>query len=231
MDELLKTFRKQSPDAVLCLNGGLPDKEYWEQLPADMIIAAADGAAARMEKMGVTPRYIIGDMDSLAKKKVYWENQHGVEVHPRYDQNSTDFEKSLDFLAEIGFSKILILGMHGGEIDHSLNNWSILARYGKRMNITAHDNEKSATPIYESLLYDSTPNELISLIPQPHCNISTTGLQWNLCGEELSFGYREGARNRATGREVSIKIHSGSLLFVIYEKMPIVYVVTESKGG
>jgi thiamine pyrophosphokinase len=225
-----KILRKHKPDAILCLNGVLPEKDYWEQLPSDIVIVAADGAAERLEKSGIIPQYIIGDMDSLADKKIYWESQRGVEVHSRYDQNSTDFEKSLEFLAHRNLSKILVLGMHGGEIDHSLNNWSILARYGKKLYLTAGDNDKSATPLYESFDYASTPNELISLIPQPLCHISTTGLQWNLLKEDLALGRREGARNRATGQDVRITIHTGSLLFIVPEKTPSVFIL-EERGG
>ncbi|MBD1208200.1 MAG: thiamine diphosphokinase [Ignavibacteria bacterium] len=199
------------PDVILCLNGLLPHTSVFEQL-APIPIVAADGAANQLQNKGLLPHHIIGDLDSISKNLGYWEQQKKINIVEVAEQNSTDFEKSLEYIHHKGYSSSLICGLHGGEFDHTLNNWSILMRYGKSMRLAAYEEDRFAMPVYESVRFSTTPGEMISLIPQPSVCLTTDGLEWNLQKEELALGIREGARNRATKEIVTLEIHSGSLL-------------------
>ena len=71
-----------------------------------------------------------------------------------------------------------------------------------------------------SLILQTTPSEIISLIPQPEAIITSHNLKWKLTNEELKLGSREGARNRAAGNEITIEIHSGELLIFFESRIP-----------
>lgn len=214
-----KTLEFILPDIVICLNGTLPDVNTFHRL-RPIPIAAADGAAVQLREKGILPQSIVGDLDSLASDRAFWQEYKQITIHEIEDQNSTDFEKTLEYARQQNCQTAMVLGMHGGEFDHTLNNWSIFMRYGKILHLAFYEKGKVAVPIYESVTITTRPGEMISLIPQPKVIITTSGLQWNLNQEELRLGFREGARNRATETKVSIQVHSGSLLLFLKNELP-----------
>jgi thiamine pyrophosphokinase len=216
-----KNLRFILPDVILCLNGVLPDNNIFLQLDSIPIIAA-DGAAAQLRTKGFLPNYIIGDLDSLAPEIDHWRNAKDIVIEEVSNQNSTDFEKALEHIRRQKYSAPMICGLHGGELDHTLNNWSILMRYGKIMPLAVYDAGKIALPVYESVIIDSVQGEMISLIPQPTVSLTTKGLEWNLQQEELRLGVREGARNRATNNRIALEIHSGAML--LFQKAALPYI-------
>lgn len=214
-----KTLQFITPDVILCLNGTLPETTFFHTL-SQIPIVSADGAAIQLRKVGLLPQYIVGDLDSLIDDIAFWKQHEDIIIQEVRDQNSTDFEKSLEYIQQLGYSSPVICGFHGGELDHTLNNWSILMRYGKIMSLTVYDSNKIAFPIYESIIVKASEGEMISLIPQPRVYLTTDGLEWNLHNEELCLGKREGARNRATKEQVKIKIHSGAMLLFQDARLP-----------
>lgn len=214
-----KTLEFVLPDIIICLNGTLPDTHTFHRLRS-IPIAAADGAAIQLRQKGILPQSIIGDLDSFASDRMFWQEYQDVTIHEVNDQNSTDFEKTLEYVRRQNYRTAMILGMHGGEFDHTLNNWSILMRYGKILHLAFYEKGTIAVPIYESVTITTRPGEMISLIPQPSTIITTSGLEWNLQKEELALGKREGARNRATEVRVKIQVHSGSLLLFLNNELP-----------
>ncbi len=196
-------------DTIICLNGDLPDAEILQSLRRPII--AADGAAWQLYERGVIPNVIIGDMDSFG------EREHNDEFESSEfvwipDQDSNDFEKILVYTHEKGLNSLLVCGMHGGELEHTLNNWSVLMRYAWTHKISVYDAGRLAVPVLDVFELTTEVNELISIIPQPLARMTTKGLQWELKDESLELGVREGARNRATGNRVLIHVHEGAAL-------------------
>ena len=104
--------------SVLCLNGELPGAHFFRQNTLPLI--AADGAANKLVKMQLTPEIIIGDLDSVNSDI---RLQHSVLHKPC--QNSSDFQKALDYLEVHQLLPTIIVGVSGGRIDHILNNVNI----------------------------------------------------------------------------------------------------------
>lgn len=208
----MKTIEYIRPDVVVCLNGDIqiPEKGY-EQISW----VAADGAANILIKKNIVPSYIVGDMDSVETK--YLTTSVYKKVH---EQQTNDFEKVLMFVKDKGWKKIAIMGFQGKDIDHTLNNWSIVMKYGKLLQLCIVDNNKCSIPLYSDCQLPYQKGLLVSLIPQPMVNITTIGLEWELQNGILELGKREGARNRATSENVYITIHSGSVLLVIEDVFP-----------
>ena len=85
------------------------------------ILAAADSGLVAMEKAGLTPHWILGDMDSLdlMEDPLLLEKYNSSMVlrFPR-EKDLTDTELAINFLREKGCDEIWIAGGGGGRIDH-----------------------------------------------------------------------------------------------------------------
>lgn len=218
-------FINEPFDTVICLNADLPEHDVFSGLSHIKIIAA-DGAADKLIAKGILPDIIIGDLDSLNEN---FHDRFSLKVNSTLkseiigdsDQETNDFEKVLRYCVDNNLHDLLITGFHGGDLEHSLNNWSVLMRFAAQLNLCVLDKSRYCIPVYRSVTFDCHRNEIISLIPQPSVLISTKDLQWELDREELALGKREGARNKAMGEYVELNIHEGSLLLCIDERLPL----------
>lgn len=205
-------------DAVIALFGDVPPLSVFEQL-AHVPLIAADGAASALVNFDVFPEYVVGDLDSLDGEVL--RALHGIsEFVLEPDQNSNDFEKSLRFALSQLWPRVLIVGLHGGDLEHTLNNWSVLMKFAPSMPLTVLDRDRYIIPVSTSFSVALQPNEIVSLIPQPSARLSTKGLQWELQDEELALGTREGARNIAVDGNVEVIVHEGSILFCCDARLP-----------
>lgn len=204
-------------DAVIILNGTLPPIGVLEQFSSVPFIAA-DGAANALIEVGVIPDILVGDLDSVRPDVVETVRLHGM-VISEPDQEFNDFEKALRVAATSLWRNVLVLGIHGGELEHTLNNWSVLMRHGRTMRILALDGARIGLPVYDVFTYGAEHDEIVSIIPQPQARITTTGLKWPLADEVLALGSREGARNRATETSVTITVHDGSALVFVSSRL------------
>lgn len=225
MVEVLLPIRFAEPQAILCLNGTLPAHLFFETM-SHLPIIAADGAALQLHKLKLTPSIIVGDLDSF-RNELDIQFYSSVPILYAPDQNSTDFEKCLEYCLSQGFTSVVICGIHGGEMEHSLNNWSIVVRYGRKINLCIFEENRYGFPIFKSALIPAKIGETISLIPQPNVRISTKGLQWELNNEVLALGMREGARNSSVAEIIEITIFDGELLYFCDARLPMIPILPE----
>lgn len=212
-------FLEKSPDCILVLQGCKPEKEVFSYFPESIIIAT-DGAAIELLNLGVIPNTVIGDMDSI-NPELLKDTQ--CEIIKDMGQENNDFEKALIHILQKGFSEILIMGIHGGDFEHSLNNVSVLWKYVERFSIiTIVDSlQRIAIPVFFSFSWNTcVPGEIISLIPFPHAKLSTQGFEWELEKEVLELSVREGARNKAKNQDLHIDLLEGRFLFFCDSRFP-----------
>ena len=196
-------------DAIVFLNGDLPSKQITDRFVSKKILAA-DGASSHLFRNNIVPDIIIGDLDSINIDLIASDFDRNKIIQDT-NQENTDFEKILIYCIGHDINRILVLGIHGGEIDHTLNNLSIIKKFNKRLDLWIFDSDKYGFLADESFKISAKTNEMISLIPFPAARITTGNLKWNLNNEILELGIRDGARNRATNDEVTVDIHDGSL--------------------
>lgn len=204
-------------DVIIALGGNLPHRKAITEL--DLPIIAADKAAINLYKKRIIPETIIGDLDSFYRSPLS-TNLYSQNIIHQPDQETNDFEKALKHSLESELFNALVIGLNGGDLEHVLNNWSVLKKYSRAMNLCIWDKSRYGIPISESIVFKSNQNEIISLIPQASAKISTNNLKWNLNNEKLILGAREGARNQAIGEEISIEIHEGELLLFMDSRLP-----------
>jgi thiamine pyrophosphokinase len=201
---------KRKFDALVCLNSSLPTRSIYEAVKYDKLIAA-DGAARYVFDEGLEPDLIIGDFDSLDMKSIP-DDFDISRFLADYNQDTNDFEKILSYCYDNRLNDILIFGLHGGELEHTLNNISVFKKFADKLQMTIYDKARYGVLVDDFIKLQTKKDENISLIPLPEVRLNTKNLMWELNDEILELGVREGARNRATASFIEIKITGGCLL-------------------
>ena len=199
---------------VIFLGGEAPPTDIARRESADAgFIIAADSGYVIAEAAGVEPDVLVGDFDSFPNPSVHGRTR----IIPAPEQDATDFQKALRFLPS-DCSRVVILGGTGLRSDHFLTNLLIAASLPPELPVVFLDPAQEihrVTPA-RTLHLVLRPDSTISLIPFSNCrNVHSSGLHWNLNGEDMGPGGQLGQSNRADLPEVSISIGDGLLFTVV----------------
>jgi thiamine pyrophosphokinase len=202
--------------ALVALAGTLPDAATIASLRArHATLVAADGAAVAINALGHAADVVIGDLDSIGELRDALAASGSIIVEES-SQELGDFEKALLWLIGVRCTAATVIGIEGGMVDHTLNNFSILARYAGRLELEIVAGSAVGRCVVDSLALDVAVGARVSLIPLPSARLTTRGLAWELRDETLAFGVREGGSNRAVASSVAIDVHEGVVLVVDY---------------
>jgi thiamine pyrophosphokinase len=184
-------------------------------------IIAADGGAHHCLNMGIVPKVVIGDFDSLTAEELNTLEDAGSQL-VRYSVNKdeTDLELALIYAVEEDATEITLFGLLGGRWDMSFANMLILAspRFkGIHFRVIHGNYEMYILRAGETLTIDGTPGDRVSVIPLgTHAEgITYTGLEWGLQRETMFFGSPRGVSNRMLNGKANITLDSGLLLVTI----------------
>jgi thiamine pyrophosphokinase len=192
--------------SVLCLNGELPQKDFFEKMGLPVI--AADGAANQLHALGITPRIVVGDLDSL-DPRLDFDRLH---IH---DQSRCDYEKSMEYIEKEGLFPTVILGSSGGDLDHILNNMNIFM-------LNSQGTLLYSPPVYGTILFSPQTvvtlpiHTKISILGLPQARIVTQGLEWDLTGQKLYFPGVNSCLNRSNNDRVFVQVLEGQILFLAH---------------
>ena len=195
--------------AVIIGNGTICDHSYIRSLiHTDDIIICADGGLKHAAKMGITPDIAIGDFDSSEK-----DGSVMTYVYPKR-KDFTDGELAVDHAIEQGYDEILLLGMTGTRIDHTLTNIFLLT---KPANIYMADDHNEIYLVRSELIIKGKKGKTLSIIPVSGDlkGIQTEGLEYPLHGETLFFGHSRGNSNVITSDLCRISVQSGMGIVLI----------------
>lgn len=175
-------------------------------------LLCTDGAFAYMSDIDIFPDAVIGDLDSLEF------TPEDVAVYHIEDQDTTDFEKALDFLVDMQFERVVVLGSTGGQHDHFLGNLNAAYKFRNELNILFFDQTQYFFLTEKDCTFSTEIGKIVSLFPFPECTIkSLSGLKYTLNMETLTLTSRVGTRNITSHKSVKIEVHDGALwVFVAY---------------
>lgn len=209
--------------AIVALHGDLPGQEFVKKLTAGIkIIVAADGAARKLQTLGVKPSTVVGDMDSLDNATLEKMKRSGIKVVSLpTEKDFTDGFFALEEAVRQGATEILLLGVFGGpRLDHSAANLLMLcARNFDGVTITAIDERNSLTVVRKQLALAGKRGELVSLVPigSKVSGINTSGLKYVLKDGTLETGSTRGVSNVMTSSKATVSVKLG-LLLVVHHK-------------
>ncbi len=210
----MKRFHK----ALIIGNGPLPSRRRIAALLDDeTLIVCADGGANRALARGITPHIVIGDLDSLSPRTA--AAFAAAEKIRSEDQENTDLEKALDLLLQRGITRAVVIGATGRRPDHTLANFSILAKYHPRIDLLFVDSWCRMRIIDGAVSLPLPKGTTVSLLPLGRCEgVTTRGLAYPLNQAVLELGVREGISNLVSDSPVEITLNKGTLLLFVVER-------------
>ncbi|HBR96475.1 MAG TPA: thiamine diphosphokinase [Gammaproteobacteria bacterium] len=206
--------------AIILTNGHIADYPALARLikPNDTFVCA-DGGLRHARALNVTPRILVGDLDSVTPDDL--DSLGPATEIQRYpaEKDQTDLEIAMHWTADQGFAQILVAGVTGGRLDHSLANILLLAQrpWGGELCFWDH-------PHFAWLLAGDTELALgryvgytVSLLPlSPRVvSIRTHGMQYPLADEDLTLGSTRGISNVIAAAEAGFSMRSGRLLAIV----------------
>ncbi len=204
--------------ALLFLNGKKPKFSYFttDFFNTFSLRIATDGAYNYLKNSDIKIDIVIGDMDSVTQNAEK-ENPTFIRIA---DQNTTDFEKALQYLIENSYKEVAIFGANGKHSDHFLGNLSAAIQYKDNLKITFFDKHFRYFFLTKNQanIFDEVQGKIISLFPFHEAeNITTKGLEFALQHEDLHIQKRIGIRNKAIQNQIEITFTAGNLLIFIQQ--------------
>lgn len=176
-------------------------------------IFSADGASNILYKLRIRPQFIVGDLDSIRMDVLSYYYERRVKIEEIIEQRHNDFEKAIMSAISKKFMKIYVIGLAGRRIDHTINNFSILKKYSKKVDIRFIDDEYEIFFAKRKEEFDYRKGETISLEGMPAAyGVTTYGLKYRLKDQTLEFGKKEGALNETINEHIKIVFKKGDLL-------------------
>lgn len=199
--------------AVIVANGEFPHSPHLiEKIKKAPYLVCCDGAMRSLHSLGIVPKVIIGDLDSLPSelKKQYANLLHYVD-----NQENNDLSKAVDFLHNQGCQEIEIVGATGKREDHALGNLSLLFKYNRQLPTKILTDYGTWMVLNQSGSIACRKGQAISLFAySPTQRFSSEGLQYPL--ENLSLEeWWMGTLNTCISDSFSIAFSQGQLLIFL----------------
>ena len=176
------------------------------------VVIACDGAVEALDKAGVTPAAIVGDLDSIPSR---FRERYADRIHIVEDQEINDLTKSVRFAHRSGQQEVLILGATGLREDHTLGNISLLMDYAPLFRrVEMLSDYGIFTPIRQTTTLASKPGTQVSLFSlAPSGRISISGLRWPIHNRQLTAWW-QGTLNEATGNNFTVTLSPDARIIV-----------------
>jgi thiamine pyrophosphokinase len=204
---------------ILVIAGGDPVTiDELGPVPVGAFVIAADSGVDRAAALGLRVDLAVGDFDSVTPAALEAVTAAGatVERHPEA-KDHTDLELALVAALARRPARVLVVGGHGGRLDHFLANALLLASpdYAE-LDIVARMGRTVMTVVRDEAQLTGSAGELVTLVPVHGAalGIVTRGLRYPLAGEDLLAGSTRGVSNVLDAPTATVSVREGVLLAV-----------------
>jgi len=200
--------------ALIVGDGESPsEKLFHDELQQSDLLLAADGGTYTCLGFDVYPDLAVGDMDS------YPPDEERFPVKQVSDQETNDIEKALHVAVGKGVEDVVLMGVTGLRLDHTMKNLSLLKRFqGSFNSLIIKDNYGNTFLLPRTATLDLPVSTTVSLIPLSGkvTNITLEGFKYPLQNETLENGVRDGTSNLITETPAGITYETGDLLAFVH---------------
>lgn len=206
-------------DTVVVVTGGDPvEVRHMPPLPEGAFVVAADSGVDRAHALGLRVDVAIGDFDSVTKGALDRAQLDGatVERHP-VAKDATDLELAIGAALEQAPQRIIVVGGHGGRLDHLLGNALLLASEAYAgVDLVAQMGPARVTVVRRRAEIMGSAGDLVTLLAVHGAatGVTTDGLLYPLEHERLEAGSTRGVSNELTGDRATVTLEQGVLLAV-----------------
>jgi len=208
------TNNEQRTTVVIVANGKFPAHEVPLKVLDDAdVVVCCDGATLNVDRYGITPTAIVGDLDSLGDNLK--EKYHDRLFH-NPDQESNDLTKAIYWCLDRKYIDISIIGATGLRDDHTLGNVSLLSTYAKLgANVKMLTDSGFFIPVLHSARIESYKGQQVSIFSQNNSTLITTiNLKYPINNRALSELWM-GTLNESLGDWFELEFQSGSLILYL----------------
>lgn len=206
--------------AVIVANGPTVDCGQLKAMIRDGdLLVVADGGLAHVLALGLRPAGVFGDFDSATARDLADAERRGWSLTrvPR-EKDETDTELALNWALGRGASEIVLVGVTGGRLDHTLANVMTLvplAVAGIPAVIVDGRHEVRAM-VGGNLTLTGDPGVYLSLVPiTPEVTgVTIAGAKYPLRDATLLIGKTLAVSNEFLDTNVSISVAGGTLLVI-----------------
>lgn len=203
--------------ALIVLNGH-PDKVILDYIAEDTQVYCADGGANVLYNLGIVPKIIMGDMDSIQPHvKAYYQEQGCEFITVPSEKDETDGQLIIERAIADNHQKIFLFCALGGRMDHTLGNMQILygaCKKGVTAGVISDD-----TIIYcvnDRMTLNKEECNLVSIIPYEDNTVLTlTGFRYNVEKFKFEKELPIGLSNYLVEKHGNIVVHSGCAMVII----------------
>lgn len=191
--------------------------EYYKDLIEGEDIYCGDGGANLVDEIGLTPKEIWGDMDSVKDEVLRKFQERGTQIKKfSADKDFTDGELILEYVSSKDYDEIYVIGGFGGRIDHSLTNTNLLFKYKGVKFITERE---EVFAIESSTKLNYPPETTVSFVPftDEVAELTLYGFKFPLDGYTLKRG-ESICMSNVILREAGVVFKNGKLLCVVQKK-------------
>ncbi len=198
------------------IGGAAPGSFDFVNIGKSSFIIAADGGVELLDSFGVVPDIIMGDFDSCNDISGY--DCDVISFPPEKDD--TDLMLAAKKALELGFTRITLLGVTGGRLDHTLAAIQTLEfLYENEADAVILD-DKNAVCIQGKCVKEYKPEKkcyLSVLALTDKAVVSEKNVKYPIEQYSLSRGIPIGISNEFTEKTAEIEVFEGKIL-VIYSK-------------
>lgn len=204
--------------AIVFSGGRLGEEDLQYIQPEDLIIGADKGALFLIEH-GIIPHVSVGDFDSITpqqKEQVESASKRMIACDPVH-KDLTDTELALEIAMDEQVDHVLMLGVTGTRLDHTLANIQILVRAMQhRMSCAIMDAHNYIELTGSTLEIKPMGYTYTSLLPMTAevTGINLEGFMYPLHNATLKMGQSRAVSNKLTASKGTISIESGLLLVI-----------------
>jgi thiamine pyrophosphokinase len=209
---------------VVVAGGGSPPPDIVASLPPGAPVVAADSGADTALAIGLGVDILVGDLDSVSPAGLAAAEASGARIvrHP-VAKDATDLALALEEAAALlgeGGGDVVVLGGHGGRLDHLLAGVLALADDSwAHLSIRAHLGPATVHVLRGpgERVIGGAEGDLVTLVPVggPSEGVRTSGLRFPLRDEPLGPGTTRGVSNVIEHLPATVALRTGVLLAVL----------------
>jgi thiamine pyrophosphokinase len=205
--------------AVVFAGGDPPDRDALDGVPDDAWAIAADSGLEHATLLGRRVDLVVGDLDSVRAEVLAAAERAGarVERHPAA-KDATDLELALDAAHDAACNEIVVVGGHGGRLDHFVANLLLLGSPRLReLHVEARVPGGTVHVVHDAVELRGEPGDLVSLLPVGGAahGVTTEHLRYPLRDETLHPGSTRGVSNELVSQHARVTLTNGTLLAVV----------------
>lgn len=196
---------------VIVANGKFPEHDIPLRILAEAdIVVCCDGAINKIDKYGINPTAIVGDLDSLTPEiKVKYAEKLFYDA----DQESNDLTKAVKWCLNNDFENIDIIGATGLREDHTLGNISLLTLYAQMgVKVRMLTDNGVLIPLLKSNTIKSIKGQQVSIFsPNNLTRVTSTNLKYSIQNRTLD-DYWMGTLNESLGDDFYLDFSPGPII-------------------